>query len=202
MRLLVLSLALAGLVLASRAPSGADAPPAAPAVELGVLRTDPVTWRAREVTLTLQFDAPLSSWNAWTTRFAPERYFGFAAWADEVPLWDADAYANPARRLFVARGSAAARTLEAAPRYRRFEVTAVVRSIFAGEVWIEVLTATPLERSIGEGTILHATRAVALADEGNLAAAREQFDRALAAPMPAHMRAALEAARGALEPAD
>jgi len=161
------------------------------------LREDSVAWRGETVELTLQIDGPLQSWSPWLTRFDAKRYAGFSAWGDEQPLWEESAFNAPATRLFARRGSAAEKSLSAAPTYRRFLVTAVVRNVFQSQPWIEILTAKPLSRSIGQGALVHAGRAVDLEREGHDAAAAEQYTRALAAPMPKHMQATLEAARDA-----
>ena len=164
---------------------------------LAALTADPVAWRETVVELDLQLADVHATWRYWMTRFEPARYVGFAAWGDEVLLWDAAAYERPAQRLFAAKGSVAARAFDGAPRYRRYRVRAVLRSVFEGQAWIEVLAATPLPRAMGEGTILHATRAFDLLEVDAHAAAAEQFERALAAPMPAGPRAVLEGHRDA-----
>lgn len=174
-----------------------DGAPLATSTSLSDLRRDPVAWRGKPVVLTLQFQAPLPSWRPWLTRFDESRYFGFSAWGDEQQLWHAAEFAAPGTRLFARRGTPAALALGAAPVYRRFRVTCVLRNVFEGKPWIEVLSAEPLERAIGQGTLLHAGRAIELEAEGHDAAAAEQYERALAAPAPSAMRSALEAARDA-----
>jgi hypothetical protein len=171
--------------------------PAPKPASLAELRADSVAWRGQVVEFTLQFDAPLESWHSWLTRFDERRYMGFSAWGDEQLLWKQAAFDSPARRLFARRGSAAELALRGAPPYRRFGVTAVVRNVFESQPWIEILSAEPLARSIGQGTLVHAGRALDLEAEGHDAAAAEQYERALAAPMPAVMQQALEAARDA-----
>lgn len=184
-------------VLGAPAASPVKAPAAPVRTTLAALHADPVAWRATEVELDVQLAEIHTTWRYWTTRFQPARYVGFSAWGDEVLLWDAAAYERPAQRLFAAKGSLAARALEGAPRYRRYRVRAVLRTVFDGQAWIEVLDATPLPRAMGDGTILHATRAFDLLEADAHAAAAEQFERALAAPMPARPKAVLEEHRDA-----
>lgn len=167
-------------------------------VTLTGIAADPVAWRGKSVEFTLQYEAPLESWNPWLTRFSEDKYTGFSAWGDELQLWKAADFEQTQVRLFAAKGSAAARALEGAPAYRRFAVTAVARSVFNGHVWIEITSAKALPRSIGAGALVHAGRAIELAEKGHKAAAVEQYERALAAPLPTHMRKALEAERDRL----
>lgn len=176
----------------------AQGPQAAAPTTLTEIARNPAAWRGVEVEFVLQFAAEHETWHWWTTRFQPDQYVGFAAWGDEQLLWEKYAFDHPEPHLFAARGSRAAVLLAETQTYRRYQVRAVVRTIFAGRPWIEVLSATPLERSLGEGTILHAARAYELLDAGSPVAAREQFERALAAPMPQAMRAVLEAARNSV----
>lgn len=165
---------------------------------LADLIKDPAHWRGETVSFTLQFDSEMGTWNPWMTRFSPTKYLGFSAWSDQQQLWKEADFKAPQRRLFAVKNSAVAKALGGAPTYRRFEVTAVVRSIFNDQIWIEILAAKPLDHAIGAGTLVHAGRAMVLANEGHSASAIEQYNRALAAPMPKHMQAALIAERDRL----
>ena len=176
----------------------AQAPRAAKPASLTALAADPVAWRGVEAEFVMQFGSELESYHWWATRFNPSDYLGFSAWGDEQWLWEERAFNAPRTRLFVRRGTTAATVLAGTPLYRRFQVRAVVRTIFEGEPWIEILSATPLDRSLGQGSLLHATNAFVYLKDGQLDAARVQFDRAIAAPMPAAMRQALEVAQQGL----
>jgi len=182
MRSLVL---LVGL-LAPAAPS-----PSAPegieplAADLAALRTDPV-WLGERVRFRVQLAGVVETWNPWVTRFGPADWVGFEAWPDERFTFDEAVYRDPAPRLFVRRGSAAARALAAAARYARFEVVGAVRERLLDEPWIEVESVEELEGFVGEGTILHVVRAQELQAQGAFDLALEQLERALAGPLPPH----------------
>jgi len=196
-KVLVVILALTlGLAQVATVPASTGSEAAKPVLQatLAELRRDPVAWRGKRVELTLQFDAPLATWRPWLTRFDERHYLGFSAWGDEQLLWLASEHASPSTRLFARRGTDAELYLRAAPTYRRFRVTCVLRNVFEVQAWIEVLAVEPLERAIGQGALVHAGRAVDLEAEGHDAAAAEQYERALASPAPASMRAALEEA--------
>lgn len=173
--------------------------PAPQPATLTEINENPVAWRGVPVELVIQFQAPLESWRPWLTRFDERRYKGYSAWGDEQLLWKPRDFASPAMRLFARRGSQAEKAFVNAPLYRRFRITAVVRNIFESTPWIEILEAELLDRSIGQGTLIHAGRALVHKKEGRHAAAIEQYGRALAAPMPSAMKAALESERNAIQ---
>lgn len=171
------------------------APPAeepAVAVSLVALRADPVPHRGRPVTFTLHLAEHVEHWNPYQTRFGPVDWIAFQAWADERFPWEAAVYADPAPFLFLRRGSADALLIERARPHDRFEVRAMVHEVFLGEPWIEVLAVTPLSERIPEGSILHVGRARAFQARGDWDTARQQYERARSAPLPAHALAELD----------
>ena len=158
---------------------------------LGELRASPARHLGQDVRFAFQFRAVVEDWDPLLSRFDPEAWVGFEAWADEAFTWDPEVFEAPARRLFVRRGSASERVLRGASVYQRFEACAVVRELFLGEPWLEVVDLTPLDGEVGEGTILHVTRARELLFKGQFGLALEQYERARAAPLPPHALAAV-----------
>ena len=151
----------------------------------------PGRFLGEEVELTLQFRALTESWNPYLSRFEPQRWLGFSAWPDEVFTWEATSYDAPATRLFVRRGTALEEELRRARPHQRFRVTALVREQFLGEPWLELTSFVRLAEEVGEGTILHVTRARELALEGTFDLALDQYERARLAPLPSHALAAI-----------
>jgi len=177
----------------SRLDAEAEAVAAAPAdTQLSTLRADPLAWIGRRVRFVLQLQAPIEEWNPCLTRFGTEGWVAFGAWSDERFTWDPGVHADPFRRLFARRGSGPARVLAEAHPYQRFEVVGSVREIFLDDPWIEVESLRTLEELVGEGTILHVERGRAFMRDHLWALALQQFERAGAAPLPAHARAELE----------
>lgn len=146
-----------------------------------------------ERVLVVQLAAPIESWEPYLTRFGPECFVAHQAWADEQFPWIEADFRSPAVRLFTRRGSEVAAVLAAGERHQRFALRVVLREVLAGRCWIEVLEATRLPEEIGEGSLLHAAEALRQERAGAFALAADQARRALAAPLPAHARAALEA---------
>ena len=161
-----------------------------------------VTWRelcarpgrslGRRVRLEVQFHARIAAWNPYLSRFGPRDHRAIGAWADEQFAWRVGDYESPAVRFFVRAESAADFAFDSARTFGRFEVTGVVREIFRGEPWIEVDAATPLSEQVTEGTVIHAARAIELANEEQWELAEAELVRALASPLPAKARVELE----------
>ncbi|MFT4710553.1 MAG: hypothetical protein ACI8Q9_001682 [Planctomycetota bacterium] len=174
-----------------------------PSADLGEIRKRPVFFRGETVQFILQVGPENPTWNPYLTRFDTKRFRSWNAWSDSQAIWHYPDYQDSASRFFARRGSKAALFLSDAAPFDRFLVTATVRTIFMGEPWIEMHIATPLELSIGKGTLLHASRAMDFAGEKLFRAAADQFKRALAAPMPPameqRMRAELKAAESNIE---
>ncbi len=174
-----------------QATSPVAAVEAASVVPLDTLRAKPGRYLGREVRFVLQFHTLLEDWNPYLSRFEPARWLALEAWPDEDFTWDETVFAAPARHLFVRRGGGFEPLVRRARTYQRFEVRARVREVFLGEPWLELLELVPLDGEVGEGTILHVTRARELLFEGQFDLALEQYERARSAPLPPHALAAL-----------
>jgi hypothetical protein len=72
------------------------------------------------------------------------------------------------------------------------EVVAFVREVFLDQPWIEIVEVSPQTLQVGEGTVLHVTRALQLFQDGQFELARTQLERAKGAPMPAHALAEID----------
>jgi hypothetical protein len=174
---------------------GEGAPAAEPSVEsstLVELRARPAHRRGETLRFVLQFEGLVETWNPYLTRFGTTDWVAFRAWANERFPWDPEVYRDPAPFLFLRRGTNEALRIERARAHDRFEVTAIVREIFLGEPWIEILTLDSLVERVPEGTLLHVGRGRAFEAQGQWETALEQYGRAGAAPLPPLARAELE----------
>jgi hypothetical protein len=161
------------------------------AVTLGELRSAPGRFLGEEVRFALQFRALVEDWNPYLSRFEPARWLALQAWPDELFTWERPVFEAPAGRLFLRRGGGFEPLARRARTFQRFEARARVRELFLGEPWIELLELVPLDGEVGEGTILHVTRARELAGQGQFALALDQYERARSAPLPPHALAAV-----------
>jgi hypothetical protein len=126
------------------------------------------------------------------TRFGPKQFSASQAWSDEQFPWVRAEYESPTVRAFTLRDGASDFVLQSATKHARFEVRVVVREVFLDLPWIEVLDVKPLQGEIGEGTLIHASRGVELAQGSAWNLAQDQFEQALAGPLPARARTELE----------
>jgi hypothetical protein len=176
-----------GTVRAEQEPAVA-APESA---ELETLLEEPAAWLGRSVRFTFQFHSAPASWNPYLTRFGTRDYVAAVAWSDAQLLWDVDEHDHPRALVFARRGSASGSTLSAAPLYGRYEAVGRVVQVFMGHPWIEVEQVERLPEEIGEGAILHASRALRSMDQGEWRLALEDLTRAEASNLPPRARAAL-----------
>lgn len=179
--LTVLCLALAALPSTARKLQQAEPPPL---IAAAAVWERPGAHLGREVRFVVQHSTWIEAWNPLTTRFGDGDYRAWSNWADEQLLWRSDEYDSPFVRLFVRRGSAAEWALEGLEPYRRFEVVGTVKAVIDGEPWIEVVGVRPLTEQIGDGSLVHAGRGLAAWERGEWSRGVEEFDRALASPLP------------------
>lgn len=165
---------------------------AVPLADLSEIRFDPLSWKGREVRFVLQFRELVPDWDPYLTRFGTVDWVAFSGWSDTRFTWDAEVYDDPLPTLFVRRGSELAAGLTEYRPHQRLEARAWVREIFFDRPWIEITSLRPLEEHVGEGTILHVGRARDFMRMRKWELALQQFERAKAAPLPAHARAELE----------
>lgn len=174
------------------APLPATEPEVAERVSAKEVWAHPGRYLGRSLCLEVQVHSHPVSWNPFLTRFGTTDFACVSAWAAEQLPWDERAWEHPLVRAFLRRGSAAHWALEGAERYRCFELTGTVRSVFAGVPWFEVSGVKPLLREIGEGTVLHASRGIELARDRAWTRARSEFERALVGGLPEAARVELE----------
>jgi hypothetical protein len=182
---------LGALALARPAAPAVAVPVQEERVALGELLARPASRLGREVRFVLQLRGLVESWNPYFSRFEPGRWLALEVWPDEQFTWDLEVFERPFARLFVRRGGGFEPLVRRARTYQRYEARARVHEVFLGEPWLEVVELVPLDGEVGEGTILHVTRARELAFEHDYALALEQYERARAAPLPPHALGAL-----------
>lgn len=178
-----------------------DPAQALPSVELRGAYERPTEHLGDTVRFCVQIDEVIDAWEPYHTRFGPERYRAYRVWSDDQRLWDAKEFHTPLGRLFVERGSAADRSLARAARFQRFVIHGTVRQALLGQPWIEVEHAFRSAETVGEGTLLHAARAVQWLEKGALEMARQELQRALAPRLPQAVRDDLEALLAQTSPA-
>lgn len=195
--------ALLALLAAAPQDAGAEAAPggegtetsAEPAVPWTEVAGSPERFLGKTVHLVVQFHSLEERWNPYVTRFGPYEYFAVEAWTDEQRPWIEAEYDDPAVHLYVRRSERIAGLFRALEIHERVAVTGVVRELFAGRPWVEVVAAEKLAEYFPEGSVLHAIRAIEMMDEGLFGLAADEMGRVLEAPVPEHVRVAFEAER-------
>lgn len=134
------------------------------------------------------------------TRFDPTEWACLEVWSDDLFLWRSEHFARSSPCLFVRRDSPIAPMLAERRPYERLLVTGLVRQVYAGRPWIEVLDVRLASESLTEPTIFHAARAIELLEQGRADLGESEMERALAAPMPARQRLELERVRASFQP--
>jgi len=160
--------------------------------ELSNLRANGLQWLGRRARVVVQYDTHVATWDPWISRYHPRAWQRLSVWGDEQFLWLRDEWERPWSQLYARSDGPAAAILSGAVRFRRYELLIEVREHLLGEARLEVLDAIPLAESVGEGAILHASRAFELWARGAENLARAEFERAQAGLLPAHARAELE----------
>lgn len=170
--------------------------PPVPLVTHRQLAERPSEFVGCEVRFVLQFHSIVEQWNPFVTRFSAHDYVGVEAWSDEQLPWIERDFERKAVRAFVRRGSFLDDFFRLGFRHERIAVRAVVREVFAGQPWIEILGAEATFESIPEGSILHVGRALEFERQGAYGLALSELERALSAPLPPR---AAKAVRGMKE---
>ena len=147
---------------------------------LGLLQSRPLPYLGQQVRCVFQVQSVPESWNPYVTRFGTRDYRALSVWTDEQLLWDREQFDKPFGLVFVRRGGDAEELLAQAKPYQRYEVTAVVAQVFLGRPWLAITSARRLGQEVGEGTVIHAARAIALFTQEHYKLALEDLQRALA----------------------
>lgn len=183
---------LSAFLSASTAPGVQAAPPI---VTWQDLCDRPSRWLGKKVRVRIQYQGRVDDWNPYLTRFGSRRYAAIQAWSDEQLPWVRADFDAPVVRLFFPRGEACAGALDQALVNNRYEVTAIVREVFLDVPWTEVLEVVPLPGRIGEGTIIHAGKALDLMKKSDWKLAQLEIEQAITDTLPVPARAELERLR-------
>src|SRR5262249_31475925 len=123
------------------------------------------------------------------------RYAALQAWSEEQLPWVRSDFDAPLVRLFFPRGESCASALDQAQVNNRYEATAIVREVFLDVPWTEVLEGVPPPRPLGEGTIIHAGKALELMKKRDFKLAELEIDQAITDSLPVPARDELERLR-------
>ncbi|MFN6196791.1 MAG: hypothetical protein ACK5BN_23560 [Planctomycetota bacterium] len=125
---------------------------------LDQIRKVPDAFKNVKVELKLQFASLGRLSNPFFTQFTPQEFANFHAWSSEQPIWREQAYQDVFGMLFMSKSSPQIGELYKLEIYQCLRVTAVVRNVFQGAPWIEVLDFTAIDGQLDTPTLTHLYR--------------------------------------------
>jgi tetratricopeptide (TPR) repeat protein len=143
------------------------------------IRKKPEAYRGLTVRMEIQFHDSRKNCNPFFTRFTNDNFASFAAWGGEQALWKREEYQNDFAFFFVSRNTTMIRTILECDIYHRLQVDAVVRDVFRGIPYIEIMKAELCDDSVTEATIIAAAKAEKASEEGDTATALAEYERAM-----------------------
>src|SRR5690606_20970645 len=111
------------------------------------------------VQMTVQFCSLGRVANPFFTRFEAALYANFYAWPDGEEIWQRERYDDLFGMFFMAKANEKTAALYDLETYDRVHVDAIVRNVFQGSPWIEVLDFEPVEGRVNTATLAHLNRA-------------------------------------------
>lgn len=122
--------------------------------------------------------------NPFFTRFVPEKYANFYAWAGEQPIWQKEHYETPFPLLFLPKNSAQLEDLYKLKLYTQMEVIGIVRNVFSGEPWIEIRGFKQGARKVTTSVLTHMYRGEQFMKKRDWAKAISELSLAHSADIP------------------
>jgi len=125
---------------------------------LSAVRENPDAFLGVTVSVPVQFASLGTIHNPFFTRFVPSEYANFYAWADEQPIWQKPQYDDVFGQFFLSKSSKQLHELYQTRLYERVRLVGIVRNLFQGTPWIEVLELEKLSGAVTTATLAHLYR--------------------------------------------
>jgi tetratricopeptide (TPR) repeat protein len=145
-----------------------------------------------EVKFKVYFDAAGKNFNPYFTRFNEECYGNFSAYPIDARLYDKRDFPRPYPFFFASKMDKTWKKVKDVDHLRVIEITGVVRDIFQGQPWIEVLDWSGSGGGLSEDDIRDVVRADANYVAGNYKDAARLYERADSSSLPGTVRADLQ----------
>ncbi|MHC4897575.1 MAG: tetratricopeptide repeat protein [Planctomycetota bacterium] len=136
------------------------------------------------VSFPVQFVSMGSVKNPFFTRFVPAKYANFYAWPAEQQIWRRDKYEDPFPLLFLSKRSDQLERLYKMKLYQQMQVTGVVRNVFQGEPWIEIVWFDELDPKVNTSVLSHLYRGEQFMKKREWSKAISEFSLAPASNVP------------------
>jgi tetratricopeptide (TPR) repeat protein len=161
-------------------------------VTLNDLLRSPREYLDVEVKVKVYFDAAGENYNPYYTRFNEECYGNFSAYPIDARLYDKRDFPRPYPFFFASKLTKAWRKVKDVDHLRVIEITAVVRDVFKGQPWIEVLSWSGAGGGLSEDDVRDVVKADASYVAGRYKDAARLYERADSSSLPGTVRADLQ----------
>jgi tetratricopeptide (TPR) repeat protein len=161
-------------------------------VTLTDLLKNPRQYMDVEVEFKVYFDAPGSNYNPYFTRFNNDVYGNFSAWPIDARLYEKRDFPRPYPFFFASKISKEWKKVKNIDHMRIVKLTAVVRDVFRGQPWIEVLDYSSSSGGLSESDVKDVVRADACFVAGRYKDAARLYERADSSSLPDTVRADLQ----------
>lgn len=161
-------------------------------VTLNDLLKSPREYMDVEVTIKVYFDATGSNFNPYFTRFNEEAWGNFSAWPIDARLYDKRDFPRPYPFFFASKLDKSWKKVKGVDHLRVIKVTGVVRDVFQGQPWIEVLSWSSSSGGLSESDVRDVINADANFVAGRYKDAARLYERADSSNLPDGVRADLQ----------
>jgi tetratricopeptide (TPR) repeat protein len=158
-------------------------------VTLGELLRNPRKYIDLPVRIQLYFSKSGKAYNPYFTRFNEDMYMNFSAWPLDARLYEKRDFQRAYHMFFIQRASMKLwKNLFEEDRITPIEVKAVVRDIFVGQPWIEVLDYDEKSAGLSENDVRNAVRGEALYQMGRYEEAALGYRKAIKGNHPRNIK--------------
>jgi hypothetical protein len=179
---------LVSFVLGAVAALPAQADPFSGTVKatLEQIRKDPEAFKNVKVEFKVQFASLGRLSNPYFTQFTPQEFANFHAWSQEQPIWREQSYKDVFGMLFLSKSSPSLSKLYESEIYQCLQLTGVVRNVFQGAPWIEVLEFEPIDGKLDTPTLTHLYRGEKFIEQRQWQRAVAELSQATIDDLPPH----------------
>jgi tetratricopeptide (TPR) repeat protein len=142
------------------------------------------------IRLRVYFQSMGTTFNPYFTRFTEELWANFAAWPLNARLYEKRDWQRPFPFFFVKRQERKlVEEIRKTPRVTALELRCVVRDVFRGQPWIEVLEIDRIGVGLTEESVRHIAKGDALFHAGKYKEAARSYERGLSSDQSDAVRA-------------
>ncbi|HEX5137572.1 MAG TPA: hypothetical protein VFY93_11400 [Planctomycetota bacterium] len=161
-------------------------------VTLNEILKSPHDYLDVEVEFKVYFDALGKNFNPYFTQFGEDQYGNFSAWPIDARLYEKRDFERPYPFFFASKFTKAWKKVKDIDHLRVVELKGVVRQVFRGQPWIEVLSWSSASGGLDEDDVRNVIHGDAAFVAGNYKEAAKLYDRADSSNLPDGVRADIQ----------